>query len=110
MPSLKSRICTNDFMNDVRQGHVYCLMYNELRVKSCVSLPPQKVLQEMALTFIAQRLTNPRTDLNEEEKREYNRWVALHSYLNKYSADSGWLKDLISTHFDTAPIFLPNYE
>ena len=42
MPSIKSRICTNDFMTDVRFGHVYCLQYSTLRLKSCVSLPPQK--------------------------------------------------------------------
>ena len=110
MPALKARICTNDFLTDVRQGHVYCLTYADLKVRSCVSMPPQKVLQEMAVGYIAQRLTDPGPDLTDAEKREYNRWVALHSYLTKYTADAAWLKDLLSTHFPTAVIFETNYE
>ena len=40
MPSLKARICTNDFLTDVRFGHVHCLTYEHLVVKGCVSMPP----------------------------------------------------------------------
>ena len=64
----------------------------------------------MAVNFTQEMLTNPSPDLSEEQKRDYNRWVALLSYLNRYSADSAWLKDLLSTHFAAAPIFSPDYE
>ena len=64
----------------------------------------------MAIHYIAQKLTHPKPNLSEEQKLDYNRWVALHSYLSKYAADSGWLKDLLSTHFENVPIFDSDYE
>ena len=62
------------------------------------------------ITCTREMLANPHPDLTEQQKLDYNRWVALLSYLNRYSADSAWLKDLLSTNFPAATIFESNYE
>ena len=61
----------------------------------------------MVITCTQEMLANPHPDLTEQQKLDYNRWLAI---LNRYSADSAWLKDLLSTNFPAAPIFKSNYE
>ena len=111
---------------DVRWERCYCLSYEALRKKSCVSSPPQGALQEMAVAALAHMLADPPAEFAENEKA-HNGFVRLLWYMEKYEANAGkwpisvvvhpsvvpfleWLRDLLSTHFPDSVIFARNYE
>ena len=86
------------FNKDVRYRRCYCLQYETLRRKSCVSSPPQSHLNELAVDEITKLLANPNPNLNRADQDEYKRWQLLHTYLKSYEADSGEYKsDVVLT-------------
>ena len=74
---------------DVRGEQCYCLRYDTLRKKSCVSSPPIPVLNGMALEAITLMCANPDPNMSEANRAEYNRWTKLLGYMTKYEANAG---------------------
>ena len=44
LPSENSSIVTNEFLNEVREGKVYCLKMDQLRLKACLDPPTIEML------------------------------------------------------------------
>ena len=40
LPALKSDICKMQFLHDVRNGKVFCMKVNDVRLVPCVNPPP----------------------------------------------------------------------
>ena len=111
---------------DVRWERCFCLTYESLRKKSCVSSPPQGILNEMAVAAMTHMLANPPPEFAQNQK-VHGGFVRLHWYMEKYEANAGkshlsavvkppvvlfpeWIRDLLSTHFPDSMIFRPDYE
>jgi len=72
MPALKSSLCTVEYMQNVREGKLFCLKSDLVRYKACPRPPPFKVLLELLL----QAAREERLNLGIEPNREPDqRWV-----------------------------------
>ena len=80
---------TNFLYRDVRNNRCYCMKYQDVRKRSCISSPPQKVLNEMVIDRIALLLGHAGDPdrMNEADKATYGRWEKLYGYL-KYAPDA----------------------
>ena len=65
---------------EVRAESCYCLKYEDLRKKSCVSSPPQSVLQGMAVAAMSHMLADPPAEFAQNQKA-HNGFVRLLWYL-----------------------------
>ena len=78
---------------DVRYGRCFCLRFETLKRKSCVSSPPQKVLNEMAREMIRNNLQSLRErqdpPLTEDDQTTLSKWSKLLEHLLRAEADSG---------------------
>jgi len=106
LPALKSQICTEKFLIDVRYGRVFCPKYNEITLLPCLNPPSLDILRGKVIDGCEAMMRQADVDHDEQA---FNKWKALREYLINHAADRNWLTIMLSSFNHKDEIFDPAY-
>lgn len=104
MPTLKSKICTWRFMNEVRLGLVYVPKHDNVKRGLCPERPSEQVIRNELVRVIQAGIDN-----NQVPANLLQQFVCLQQHLKKHTADKDWLLDVLATVSDNHEFFSKSY-
>ena len=90
LPSLKSTICTLEWLKEVRRGSCYCPRVEELKFRPCLNPPSVEELRKIIVDWIK---ANENFD-SEEERNAFDR---LAEHIERHSPDLKWCLGMVAT-------------
>ena len=101
MPKKSSALCTIAFMQEVRDGTIYCPRWDVITaLPKCFSLPPRNFILDKIVKFVDQQ------DQSVEVMPSVRRLIKK---MKKRSPDAEWLVDLLGQWDPNDEIFSKNY-